>query len=146
VSGAWTVSIAIKKPKKSGSAYYNYKDFFSIVLLGLVDAEYKFLWANVGAEGSASDYGVFNRSSLEDCLRDETLVLPLWTLFVTVWSSYDHCAAPIRLISHRAAPVRCLNKNRTGAARSHSLSLVSDFTLNVLTRFFHSTLGFSKPN
>jgi len=69
--------IAIKKPKKSGSAYYNYKGFFSIVLLGLVDAEYKFLWANVGAEGSASDCGVFNRSSLEHCLRDETLGLPL---------------------------------------------------------------------
>ena len=67
--------IAIKKPKKSGSAYYNYKGFF--VLLGLMDAEYKFLWANVGAEGSASDCGVFNRSSLKHCLRDETLGLPL---------------------------------------------------------------------
>ena len=28
----------------------------------------------------------------------------------------------------------------------NALSLVSNFTLNVLTRFFHSTLVFSKPN
>ena len=68
--------IAIKKPKKSGSSYFNYKGFFSIVLMGLVDADYKFLWANVGAEGVASDAGVFNRSPLEPALREGTLGLP----------------------------------------------------------------------
>ncbi|XP_060561924.1 putative nuclease HARBI1 [Ruditapes philippinarum] len=68
--------IAIKKPKQSGSQFYNYKGFFSIVLLGLVDADYKFLWANIGANGSSSDCGVFNRSSLEPALREGTLGLP----------------------------------------------------------------------
>lgn len=40
--------IAIKKPPQTGTLYYNYKGFLSMVLLGVVDADYKFLWADVG--------------------------------------------------------------------------------------------------
>lgn len=68
--------VAIKKPANSGSLYYNYKGFFSLVLLAVVDADYKFMWASVGAEGSASDCGIFNRSSLGEALEDQTLGLP----------------------------------------------------------------------
>ena len=42
--------IAMKKPKKSGSEYFNY--YFSLLLLALVNAEYKFPWVNVGTSGS----------------------------------------------------------------------------------------------
>ena len=68
--------IAIKKPKKSSSEYFNYKGYFSLVLLALVDAYYKFLWANVGASGSSSDAQIFNRSKLKRRIESGTLGLP----------------------------------------------------------------------
>lgn len=68
--------IAIKKPSQTGTLYYNYKGFFSMVLLGVVDADYKFIWADVGANGSSSDAGVFNQSVLEPALREGRIGFP----------------------------------------------------------------------
>ena len=68
--------IAIKKPKKSCSEYFNYKGYFSLVLLALVDADYKFLWVNAGASGSSSDAQIFNRSKLKRRIENGTLGLP----------------------------------------------------------------------
>ena len=67
--------IAIKRPKKSGSEYFNYKGYFSLVLLALVDADYKFLWVNVGASGS-SDAQIFNCSTLKRRTEIGRLELP----------------------------------------------------------------------
>ena len=67
---------AIKKPKKSGSEYFNYKGYFSLVLLALVDADYKFLWVNVRAGGSSSDAQIINRSKLKRRIENGTLGLP----------------------------------------------------------------------
>jgi len=51
-------------PKNSGSLYYNYKAGFSIVLMALVDADYKFVGVDIGANGKCSDSGVWNQSGL----------------------------------------------------------------------------------
>jgi hypothetical protein len=69
-------NIMIQAPGCSGLLYFNYKKYFSIVLLALVDANYKFIAVDVGAYGSCSDGGVFANSSLGAALREGSLQLP----------------------------------------------------------------------
>lgn len=47
--------IRIKSPAKSGSAYFNYKGYFSIVLLAVADADGLFLSIDIGEYGRNSD-------------------------------------------------------------------------------------------
>ena len=68
--------VACCSPPGSGSLYFNYKGFYSVVLMGLVDADYKFIWADVGGCGSASDAQIYNNSELKQCAEDGTLGLP----------------------------------------------------------------------
>ena len=68
--------VAIKKPAKSGSEYYNYKCFFSVVILALVDANYQFLWADVGGVGSQSDGQIYNASEMAEVLQSGEMNLP----------------------------------------------------------------------
>lgn len=68
--------VLIKPPAGSGSYYFNYKHTFSIVLLALVDADYKFTYIDVGCNGRVSDGGVFKNSSLFKGIESNTLLIP----------------------------------------------------------------------
>lgn len=68
--------IDIIAPAHCGSAYFNYKKKNSIVLMALVDANYNFVYIDVGAKGRESDGGVFSRCSLSNGLCNNTLNLP----------------------------------------------------------------------
>ncbi|XP_061191561.1 putative nuclease HARBI1 [Saccostrea echinata] len=68
--------IAIKKPPQTGSMYFNYKGFFSIPLLALVDACYKFVWIELGGKGHMSDTQIFGDSELFNGLEENALGLP----------------------------------------------------------------------
>ena len=57
--------VKVQAPPNSDSKFFHYKQFFfSVVLLALVDARYKFTVVYIGAYGRNSDGGIFAHSKL----------------------------------------------------------------------------------
>ncbi|XP_067625798.1 uncharacterized protein [Eurosta solidaginis] len=68
--------IAIKCPNNSGSLYFNYKKFHSIVLKATCDAKYTFTSATIGSYGGQSDGGIFQQTAFGRSLLQNSLPLP----------------------------------------------------------------------
>jgi hypothetical protein len=60
-------------PTGSGSLFYNYKHFFSILLLVLVDANYCFIAVD---GGKSSDFNVFKNKNIGRKLESNQLGIP----------------------------------------------------------------------
>ena len=66
----------IKRPINSVSYYFNHNRSFSAVLLALVNADYKFIFIDVGCNGRKSDGGVFCNSPFSKVLSRNTRSIP----------------------------------------------------------------------
>jgi len=70
------IHIRLKCPSNSGSMYYNYKKYYSVVLQVLADARYRCIAIDVGAYGKQSDSGIFCHSSLYQLLSNNNFNMP----------------------------------------------------------------------
>ena len=68
--------IAVQCPLKSGSQFYNYKGYFSIVLLAVCDAQYTFTFVDIGGYGSSNDSNILNNSNLGKAAESGSLDFP----------------------------------------------------------------------
>lgn len=68
--------IRIRPPPGSGAYYYNYKQFHSIVLMGIANSNYEFIMFDVGTNGRISDGGVINNTPFYKALVEGKLKLP----------------------------------------------------------------------
>ena len=68
--------VAVRQPAGTGSLYFNYKHHFSVVLMALVDHQYRFTYVDVGNYGSNSDSGIFRNSNFGRKFLSEDLNLP----------------------------------------------------------------------
>nr|CAB3263116.1 uncharacterized protein LOC101243083 [Phallusia mammillata] len=75
--------VAIQKPAKQGSEFYNYKHYHSIVLMGVCDANYIFTMVDIGDSGHHSDGGIFANSSISKFLQEDSNIPPVCTLPLT---------------------------------------------------------------
>lgn len=68
--------IRLIKPKGSASLYFNYKSYFSINLMAVADANYRFVYVDVGSYGKDADSTIFENCSLWRGIENETLHIP----------------------------------------------------------------------
>jgi len=68
--------IRIQNPKNTGSLFFNYKKYFSIILMAVVDANLSFVYIDVGSYGKESDSNIFKQSSFGKKLYSNALNIP----------------------------------------------------------------------
>ncbi|RVE41626.1 hypothetical protein evm_013720 [Chilo suppressalis] len=68
--------IRVCNPANSGSLFFNYKAFSSIVLLAIVDSNYKFVFVDIGAYGKECDSTILQNSKLYELMINNNLPLP----------------------------------------------------------------------
>ena len=69
--------IPIKCPKggpEASKEYHNFKNFYSIVLMGLIDSKYRFIWASAGFPGNSHDSIVFQSTELYNSSCEGNLI------------------------------------------------------------------------
>ena len=68
--------VRIRCPNNSGSFYHNYKGFFSMVLMAICDAHYRFIMFDFGQYGSNNDSGILINSAMGKQLEQNALGIP----------------------------------------------------------------------
>ena len=96
--------VMIQCPVNSGSLFYNYKSYFSIILLAVASADYRFVMVDIGAYGSSNDSGVLNNTALFKCLKKKKLGIPTSKQLP---NDTKETRVPHVLLGDEAFPLRC---------------------------------------
>lgn len=91
--------IEVCPPKEHASDYHNYKGWYSIILLAVVDHMYKFLSISVGSPGRNHDAAVFEGSRLPSVLDS--------ALFKMGMKTIEGVAVGPVLLADQAFPLQC---------------------------------------
>lgn len=59
---------------EASKEYHNFKNFYSIVLMGLVDAKYRFIWASCGYPGNSHDSIILQSTVLWDDIKQGKVI------------------------------------------------------------------------
>lgn len=68
--------VRIVPPPGSVATFYNYKKFYSIVLMACANANYEIIWCEAGVNGRKSDGGVITETRFHEKLNNHELNIP----------------------------------------------------------------------
>ncbi|CAF0962216.1 unnamed protein product [Rotaria sordida] len=63
------IHISVKSPLELETDHYNYKKFYSVIMLAVVNCDLEFTYINFGASGQCNDGSVYTRSNLSKVLQ-----------------------------------------------------------------------------
>nr|CAI5854094.1 unnamed protein product [Callosobruchus analis] len=132
--------ISINKPIDSGSYYYNYKKFYTVILFATVNANYEFIYW--GSNGRVSDGGIFQDTDFGDLLGERKLNIPspIVSIGVEVFLLKENLMTPYpekqishdeKIFNYRLCRARRIVEKVCGILASHFQTLQSNLRMNL---------------
>ncbi|XP_061716903.1 putative nuclease HARBI1 [Cydia pomonella] len=119
--------INMRAPNNSGSTYFNYKGVHSIVLMAVVDANYNFIYCDIGCQGRISDGGVFGNTILnsmnlrgipkESALPGRSCLTPYVFIADNAFPISENLMKPFLELGRKGSKVRIFNYRLSRARR-----------------------------
>jgi len=144
--------VKIRAPPKTGTEFFNYKGYFSIVLLAIVDAQYKFVAVDIGAKGSQSDGGILKNSAFGKKIAENAFHIPEKEVFLPMGENLPFYilgdeAFPLQMNIMRPYPGRKTDKEqRVFNYRLSRARRVVENAFGILSnrfRIYHTTINTS---
>ncbi|XP_077505085.1 uncharacterized protein LOC144114929 [Amblyomma americanum] len=101
--------IAVSPPKEHASDYYNYKGWYSVILLALVDHKYHFRFVNAGSPGRCHDSYVYQNSTLARMVESPIFSAPTATINRVIVPPLILCDQAFPLTPNLVKPFRSLD-------------------------------------
>lgn len=129
--------VAMQAPSHSGSEYFNYKGYHSIILLAMCDAQYCFTIIDCGAAGRESDGGVFSRSAFGKRYIENNLDFPASNATLPG----THISVPFMCVADAAFPLRTNLMKPFGGKSLSRKQMVFNYRLSRCRRTIENAFG-----
>ncbi|XP_077531229.1 uncharacterized protein LOC144143334 [Haemaphysalis longicornis] len=124
----------VSPPKESATDYYNYKGWYSMILLALVDHRYRFRYVNVGSPGGCHDAGVYGASNLCRTVGSEDFSSPVALMGGTEVPPIILCDEAFPLGAHLQKPYAHAASDSKEATYNYNLSKTKRIVENAFGR------------
>jgi hypothetical protein len=129
--------IHIVKPLHSGSLYYNYKSYFSIQFLAIYNANYCFIYVDIGDFGKNNDSSTYNNSLFNRKLRAGSLDIP----DATFLPGKSDMKMPFVLVGDKAFAMTNSMLRPYGGKNLSENKRVFNYRLSTARRFIECSFG-----